>query len=77
MYNCFSSDSKGGTITHMYFMIKPLNIRTATYGNFVNTGKFLRANASDFSHVAWSWYKRIHAKSKPTRNEALTDKLLQ
>ena len=54
---------------------KPLKIMIATYYFFVTVGELTWTNVSDCVHVRWPWHKPSHAKSKLTRNEALTVKL--
>ena len=54
-----------------------LNIRTTINDFFVAESLFVRPIASGCAHVTRSWHKRSQAKSKLTKNEALTVKWLR
>ena len=53
------------------------NIKTNTHYFFVIVRLFLRNKTSGCAHASWTWHKRIQAKSKQIRNEAVTIKFLK
>ena len=57
------------------FSVKPLKIWIAIDQFFVTVSELTWTSVSDCVHIPWLWHKPGHAKSKQTRNEAMTVKL--